>query len=793
MSDMRYCKLVFVLLFLAMSLFARTNETRHRIRGMVMDKRSENVLPDFPVKIKEYNRIVKTNQQGEFLFNMPPGVYTLIFDDYPFVLHEIVMQLNSDTTLVVKLDTPEGVLNIQEVEVIASASFTQRQAGELFLTNARLASMPTMIGERDVLKVLALSAGITSSSEGAADIQVRGSQHGHNLFLLDNIPLYSTHHMFGMVSVFNPTLIRSAEVFKAGFPAEYGGRIASVINVTTKDPGLIKFDGEAEISLISSKLSMSLPLIKNKAALSLSGRVSNYSLINLLNLGMVNDAAIALHFGDINSSFLYKLSDKHALRINYFMNSDGYLFREKELNKITEARHGNKQQNISLNIESRLSGKMHNYFQLYRDSYHFGFSDKEIMIKTDEKEQFELTSGIISESMEDKLFMVVSESVKIQTGISLKRFTFSPFNIYMNDTLYASTSTENSRFMEGGMFLSSKYSSRDYLIDAGIRLSAFGNSDKSYASLEPRLALHRKFSDQFSFSATVAKMSQNIHRVANPGLGVIFEQFYSSDSFLKPQQSWVFSAGTAFDGKLDKHAFSVKADFWYKNMLNLVEFKDGYDGFSMIAALNYIPDNKSRFLAQGKGWAAGVDVSASLVASQYRLTADYTLMQARNQFDEINEGRWFASSTDIRHSLSTTAELKLNKAWTFTAAWQYNSGRPFTLPTAVYPLATFDFGSSSIFFPQKDNYGNRFRMVETERNNARMKPFHKADIAFNRRYLIRNKYNATLSLGVYNLYNRANPSYYFISSEQKDEIYYPVLKSISIFPVLPSFSWGVRF
>ena len=229
-------------------------------------------------------------------------------------------------------------------------------------------------------------------------------------------------------------------------------------------------------------------------------------------------------------------------------------------------------------------------------------------------------------------------------------------------------------------------------------------------------------------------------------------------------------------------------------MWSLVEYKDGFDAISMLMSENSAKDNNAMYLTQGNGKAYGVDISGIYSFRNLKFLADYTLMQARNRFDELNNGQWFAASTDIRHSLSLTSEVKLKKNWIFTATWQLRSGRPITLPTAIYPIGEIDLNSGIVsFLREENNYRQYFQTIETERNNARMRTFHKLDIAFNHTYLFKKKYTANLSFGLYNVYNRANPAYNFISSKKTDGKYYPVLKSISMFPILPSFSWSVKF
>jgi hypothetical protein len=787
--------MLMVLLFTFSGSFSQTEVNRFQIKGQVIDDHTKKAIPEFPIKVKEFNRTLYTNDRGEFLFNMPANFYTFVFEDYPYHKKELTMRLVSDTLLIVFMQTPEGVRRLEEIQVVASRIFTDKSTSITKITNTDMATLPAMVGERDLLKALSLNAGVTSSGEGSADIQVRGGLHGQNLFLLDKVPLYSTQHMFGMVSVYNPAIIKSAELYKSGFPAEYGGRIASVLDVKTKDVNLNKFGGEIDLSLLASKVAINVPLIKDKLGLVVAGRISNYSLLNIISVtNLLEDTKMGLHFADLNAGMLYKPTSKDELKLSFFYNSDGLDVKQSEYNGYSRAWQSNRQQNIMLNWQRKISNQSVNMLQFFADEYRFSFGNETVRNPSVTKDFLRISSNIYSGSIENRVSSRFSDHFSTDAGVVLKGYEFSPFSLELTDTALVSGKPAMRRF-EASLFAQTKYQILPgQTIDAGLRFSSFGNTNQSYLSLEPRFSYHGLFGKKFSVSASVSKMSQNIHRVANPGLGVTIEMFHPSDNYLQPEKSWIYSVGVAKDFKKGNQSFAVKTDIWYKTMSNLVEFKDGYDSYSMLLSSNYMTDNSSSYLTQGNGKAYGIDISGSCMFRKVKLSADYTLMQARNRFDELNNGQWFAASTDIRHSLTLVSEIQLKKHWSFTATWQLRSGRPITLPTAIYPIAEIDFNSGHVsFLHEKNVYQQVFLFVETERNNARMRPFHKLDIAFNHTYLIKKKYTSNLSLGLYNVYNRANPAYYFIGNEKIDGNYYPVLKSISLFPVLPSFSWSMKF
>jgi outer membrane receptor for ferrienterochelin and colicin len=335
----------------------------------------------------------------------------------------------------------------------------------------------------------------------------------------------------------------------------------------------------------------------------------------------------------------------------------------------------------------------------------------------------------------------------------------------------------------------------NHSITAGIRSNTIGNyTFKPITNIEPRFNYRYSITPDLSLSASASRMTQSIHRIANSGLGLPFEIFLPADSNLIPESSWNFSIGGAKDITANRFKLSLSAELWYKTFQNITEFKDGFDATTSLLKIDGINitdpfvKNITDIVTQGKGEAYGVDFSTVLDTRWLKLTLDYTLMKATNQFAELNNGRPFDAPTDMRHTLNTTAEIKLSDTWTLSAIWQYHTGRPITMPTSVIAprginIQSIDNGyMNDIFIP-----------IITERNNYRMKDFHRLDIAFSHKYKAFGKYDGLFSVGIYNVYNRANPYLYYIDTQNVNGTPKPVLKSLSIFPILPSVSWSVRF
>lgn len=786
--------IVLGLLFLGIiTIAAQSVEKRFKVHGQLIDARTKKGIKKIPFKVVDYKRNVEADTKGAFLYNMPAGTHTFLIDYYPFDKKEVTFNLQSDTTLVIELQSPFTSRYIEEVEVFAKRLASEQPSSLKLLDSHTLKTLPAMIGERDVLKALAMTAGVTSSSEGAADMQVRGGLHGQNLYLLDGIPLYSTQHFFGMISAYNPIIIRSARLYKADFPAEFGGKVSSVVNVLSEDANLKKFSGAAEISLLSSKALLNIPLVKDKLALSVSGRLSNYSLINMVSLFSkgLDDTKIALHFADVNANLLWKLSGKDKLKLTLFRNSDGIDGSQSDIYSNTAIWIDNKQQNGGLNWYHSFSESSDNHLFAYADNYSFDYGTAIRGIKTNYNQAKQILTGIKSYGLDDKLHTQISDKLNLTGGGSFKYYSFSP--VHVNQTDSSTTRIRTSALMkqtEAVLFAETNYqlTGKQHLT-TGLRLNMMGNDQKLYKNIEPRVGYQGMFANDFSISASISRMSQAVHRVANPGLGVPFEIFLPSTATLRPETSWNYSLGAAKDYSWGKSKFSVKTDAWYKSMKDIVEFKEGYDVLTSMLYKIGVTEGADNIVTQGNGKAYGIDFSTEYSQKNWSLTADYTLMQARNKFEELNYGQSFAASTDIRHSLTITSEVKLSPTWLFSASWQYRSGKPITMPTHVFAYPTPNAATGEL-----DTSNPSLQVVETARNNYRTKPFHKLDVSFTHNYKAFKKYNASISLGVYNVYNQYNPYLYYITTQKNASgNTIPILKSMAIFSIIPSFNWSVKF
>jgi len=382
-----------------------------------------------------FNRKVETNHQGKLLLDMPKGNYTLDIDYYPYNKKSISIHLIADTSIVILLQSPFELQYIDEFEVLATKPYTENPLSVDKIDQIQFRKTPALMGEKDVLKSFQLSSGVSASSEGAADLQVRGGTHGQNLYMLDGIPLYSTQHFFGMVSAYNPLIVKSAQLYKAGFPAAFGGKTSAVVDVKTKNAALNETNTEAEISLLTSKVAINTALIKNKVGFAISGRISNYSLINLLSLSPIKqDTKLRMGFGDINSNIFWKIDDKNSLKLFHFNNSDRINIFQPDRNSIAKSWIDNSQFSTGVIWNTILSEKSQNDIQLFSDKYVFdyGYMKSDTSVGLNYIKQ--IVTGIDSYGLSSKFKSEVNNQLNLEAGFEIKNYGFAPVMLNISDS-----------------------------------------------------------------------------------------------------------------------------------------------------------------------------------------------------------------------------------------------------------------------------------------------------------------------------------------------------------------------
>ncbi len=822
-----------ILLSLALFLFATTETLRSQdvtLSGKVRSKESGETLIGATVAIPEYSTGGYTDTYGFYSITLPASEDSLeiryIVNSYKTEVKKVI--LNKDTTINVELRE----LSLDEVEITANSvqeevNSTQMSIARITVEEAK--KLPALFGEVDIIKTLQLKPGVSAGSEGNSGIFVRGGGSDQNLILLDNTVLYNPNHLFGFFSTFNSDAVKSAEIYKGGFPGRYGGRLSSVIDVKLKEGNRKKFAGAGGIGLIASRLTLEGPIVKDKASFMISGRRTYADIItrgiNQLNEDNENFNPIPDYFFyDLNSKINYEISDKDQLFLSGYFGRDRFQFADDNFNFNFD--WGNTNANLRWN--HFFSPKLYANTSLSYTDYEY------IIANSFDDFSFELGSKISDGALRTDFTWLPNSMHTVRFGASGIHHRFvvgrleasdgeeddSAFNFDLGDTYYA---------MEWGAYISDEIEfNKRFKLNLGLRLTAFQDftylyqdpnpreDTTFYGFVEPRASLKYSLTDNISFKASYARMAQYLHLVANSGTTLPTDVWYPSTKAVPPQSSQQVAAGISIG--LGEN-FLITNEIYYKWLDNQIDFKDG-------ANLFVNDDLESEFVF-GRGWAYGNEFYIEKVKGRLTGWIGYSLAWSRRQFADsirsgdvdltnvINNGDPFFARNDKRHDISVVAIYSLPKDWSYwlkekfrwpfknlkemsvSGAFDFRSGAAYTLAPGFLPY----FGENLLntvtgVGSNPGGNGNPISFVPdfTNRNNARLPDYHKLDLALTLAF--KPKWGETeLIFSAYNAYNRRNAFFTFIDT-RTNEAGVPTGfqgRLVSLFPVIPSFSWNFKF
>jgi len=764
--------LLFVLLY-AVPGFAQT----YAVKGFINSAFTGEPLVGATVSVPALQAGSFTDERGAYTLQLPAGRHIL---QVSYIGYQPISQA-------IRINKSSGIINLvmqpvssqlQEVEVDADAlrqklNDTRMSVEKLSSREAKL--LPALFGEIDLIKTLQLKPGVQSGGEGSSGLYVRGGGPDQNLVLLDGAVIYNPSHLFGFFSVFNPDAVKSVELFKGGFPAQFGGRLSSVLDVGLNEGNNESIHTSGGLGLISSRLTVEGPIVKNKANFIVSGRRTYVDVftrqINKWSEGKEDYNPIPdYYFYDLNGKFTYKLGDNDQLYLSGYYGRDFFTFNNNGFN--FGFNWGNTM--AALRWRHKYSSRLYANTTLSATSYQYTIQN-----------QFDVFSLHLTSSIKD-YSLKTDYDLFVDGGHSIK---FGAMATYHNFTVGRLNSSGDSLSIQSGSGYKAAefgaYASDDYQVSArlslnyGLRLSGFGNSGKVYMGLEPRASAKYNLSETTSIKGSFASMMQYIHLVSNSGASLPTDVWYPSTRYVKPQRSQQVAMG--FSKLFGNGRFLLTNEVYYKWMHRQIDFRNGANLF-----VNDSLENEFLF---GKGRSYGNEVY--LEKTQGRTTGwiGYTLSWTDRKFDveddveDINEGNWFPARYDRRHDLSVVVLHKLSKRLNLTAAFVYSTGDASSLPVARFAFQDVE-GKDAAVVP-----------IYTKRNDFRMAAYHRLDLGAVLK--LRPKHGeADLTFSVYNAYNRRNP--YFVYFEQrKDDADERILgfqaKQVSLFPVVPSITYNFKF
>ena len=662
--------------------------------------------------------------------------------------------------------------DLQEV-TITSRSVQKRmdevQIGVEKVEIATLAKVPSLFGEKDIIKSLQLLPGVKSESEGSGGYQVRGGTAAQNLILLDGATVYNAGHLMGLFSTFNDDALMSGALYKGMVPAQFGGGSSSVFDISTRSGDMYDYHYGGTIGLLSAKVMAEGPIQEGKSSFLVSGRRSYLDLFLKATDEYKNNT---LHFYDANVRLNFHLTQKDVLALSFFHSfdnmgledlmfmkwgnttatanwlhtfSDQYYANTKLIYSDFSSHIGMDVMSMDYTMKGFIRHATLNHQHTWTiDGHHrmnYGLEGSYLQVQSAEWDIIELHEREKRNALTGALWIgddwTISDALELQAGARLHLFSVlggAPYyEIDADGNITNTTNPSNSHIV------------------------------KTYADIEPRLSAKISLGTQHNLKIGYSRTSQDVHAISNGASGMPFSRYLMSSNIVKPEQANQVSLG--WTGITRNGAYDFSAETYYKTIDNVYDFRDGKFFFSEIEV--------ERIILGGKGRAYGLELCAHKNDGPLTGWISYTLAWSENKIEGINGGRWYTASNDRRHDLSIVGMYQLSPCWDVAATWHYNTGQALSAPTAKY-----------------DMFGNTFYSY-SERNSYRAPACHRLDISAN---YTRKHGKAThiWSFGVYNAYNRYNPYVIRFSNDDKKASGTKV-EQTSLFGIVPSVSFTLKY
>lgn len=791
--------------FLTVNILAQ--EKKFTISGVISDLSNGETLIGASLQIKENGKGTVSNTYGFYSITLPAGSYTLKASYLGFADTEININLTADKKQNINLSTKS--LEVQEVVITGNAAknYESTEISQINLDIEKIKALPAFLGEVDLIKTVQLLPGVTTAGEGNSGLYVRGGGPDQNLILVDEATVYNVAHLFGFFSIFNADAVKNVELIKGGMPAQYGGRLASVLDINLKEGNSKEFQVDGGIGLIASRLTVQGPIKKDKASFIFSGRRTYIDVLSKPFIPKTSNAyGSGYYFYDLNGKVNYRFSDKDQVYLSGYYGKDVFNFIDRDSDISFKIPWGNATATARWN--HLFSEKLFATTTASFSDYNFQFQST--------FDQFSATfySGIRDYSAKVSFNYYPSVLHHIKFGGSFTRHKFTPniakaqsgetsFDLGGDDRIFAH---ESALYVSDEMDISDKLK-----VNTGLRFSSFtqigpftrytkditgktvgetkyGNLDKvvTYSGLEPRISFRYKTGAYQSIKGAFTRNFQYLQLASISPLSLPTDIWIPSSQLLKPQIGNQYNIG--YFRNFKNNLYEASAELYYKTMKNLVEYKDGAQPDDNLG------DNVDNNLTVGKGNSYGLELFLKKVSGPLNGWIGYTLSKTTRTFAEINDGKPFAAKFDRRHDLSVAATYDLSDRWSFGSVFIFATGNRITLPLQRY----YNFSEGNF----ADVYGPR--------NSFKMAAYHRLDISAT--YKCRNvkkaidpvtgntilkkkRVTSSWNFSIYNVYSRKNP--YFLYNDLSGDVNTGdsrvVLKQVSLFPILPSVTWNFSF
>lgn len=782
---------LFILLLYPPGAYGQRAHKRYALSGFVIDSLSHEALPSAYVSVAGTTQGVITNNYGFYSLLLDSGTYTI---EYAYVGYTTLRQdisIHADSTINVMLSS--GV-DIKEVVISGEANHeTSRSArmGTHLLPKKAIEQLPMIFGEHDVLRIVQLMPGVQKGNEGSGDIYVRGGGPDQNLIILDGAPVYNATHLMGMFSLFNGNAIKSTELIKGGFPARYGGRLSSVIEMVMEEGDMRKYHGNFSIGLVSASAMVQGPIVKDKVSFIVTGR-RTYVDAFVRPWFKKNEGVPSLYFYDFTAKLNWKINDANRLYLSGYFGKDQFGMYQKdgdEKSKMglgwgnaTGALRWNSV--ISPSLFSNLSA-VYSYYGLdiYEESYSYG-----------DKFRMSYSSRIQSVSLKWDLNYTPHPNHQLRTGVACTGFLFEPRATEEKQTSLNIDTSNRIRVysLETALYIEDDMRLGDWgRANVGFRASYYAAPGYHRVNPEPRASIAVYLHPQVSLKAAFSMMGQYLHLLTSSGYGLPTDLWIPATRTIPRQRSWLTSLGLSYD--IPQINSTISLEGYYKQSHGATHYKEGSSFFSSLDIFStdkYYWEDK---ITQGNSWSSGLEFLFQRKIGALTGWLSYTLSFTKMTFPEINFGNSFWAPHDRRHALSAVVMYDINDNWSISSTFVFGTGTTFVIPESNHPIvlspATPPLGPQN-----RETYNMYLKAIKYgAMDQLRMENYHRLDIGA--QWHKQKKYvEHRVSFDIYNVYCRSNPFFYYSETKQdQDGLYRQQLWKYALFPIIPTISYGLKF
>lgn len=752
----------------------------YTISGYITDKADGEALIGATVYDQISKKGATTNYYGFYSLTLPKNRVNLRISYIGYKNKSLQFDLIANKKLNETLEL--SISDLDEVVITAERFDTEEevkstQMGTISLKPREIANIPAIGGEVDLIKVAQLMPGVSKGGEGGTGMYVRGGTDDQNLILLDEATVYNLGHLFGFFSVFNNDAIRDITIIKGGFPAHYGGRLSSVMDVRMKEGDLNKWHASGGIGILSSRLSLDGPIIKDKLSVMVSGRRTYIDKV--LKITGTN---LPYYFYDLNAKLSYKISDNDRLFLSAYLGDDVLDFNET-IDEEDEDGDGVADNADNVGEELNFGFKLGNLTTTLRwnhiynqDKLFHNITFFQTQFKYDVRGRFIDNSLLIKSRIRDlgvkadwDFFPNPENNIKF--GISTIAHFFRPNVVNTGGEISEALASQEGELIsnqEIAIYANNDQTlSENWSLNYGFRLSSANVKNAFYAGFEPRLTVKYSFGKLNAVKFSYTYMKQYMHRVSSSSIALPTDLWYPVTASIKPQSS--HQAALGFFKGFEELNLNISLELYYKTMDNLIEYREG--------ARLLLNDNFEDELLTGKGKAFGGELLIRKKVGKFTGWIGYSLAKADRTFDGLNNGVTYAAKYDRRHDISLVASFDLNPRFTFSTVWVMSSGSRFTAQNGQY------------FFPNTSFTGIDLIPIYTSRNEVTLAGSHRLDVNFILRNKPEKKFRSEWHFGAYNFYNRASP--YQVRVEF-DGLNYRYVQP-GLFGFIPSLAWNFKF